>query len=455
MPLSLWFLGPSVKYVLPLFEVADSGFWGYHLFDMKRTLYPASIWGQVEIPASKSQTIHALLIALFARGVSTITNPLICADTEACMDFCTKLGAKLTYSDRTLVIDSTNLTPRDGIEVDCKNSGTTLYFATALSCALGNEISFTGDESLRKRPARPLLSSLHDLGANVDRDADTAPYSVCGPLLGGHTSIRCMTGQYLTALLLASPLARATTTIDVHLLQEKTSVRMTEKWLETQDIKFFRDDNMKHYTIGGGQSYKPLQKDINGDFSLAAFFLCAAAMTGSTITITRLDPKSSQADRDILPILKRMGCVIRSDGHSVTLTGPTSRLKATDVDMRGIQDLLPALAVTACFASGPVKLINVSHSVVKGTKERSSTIAQAINSLGGQAQVLRDSIIIYPIQAFSGADCVDSYGDPRVAMAMALASLKCTKPLTIEGCECLDSTFPSFFDKFNSVSLAH
>ncbi len=421
---------------------------------MRRTLYPASIWGQVEIPASKSQTIHALLIALFARGVSTITNPLYCEDTEACMDFCTKLGARISHSGKTMVVDSSDLRPRDGIVVDCRNSGTTLYFATALSCTLGFEIYFTGDESLRKRPVRPLLSSLHDLGAYIDKDADTAPYTVCGPLVGGHTSIRCMTGQYLNALLLAAPLARETTTIDVHLLQEKLSVRMTEKWLETQGIMFFRDDNMKHYTIGGSQRYRPMETDINGDFSLASFFLCAAAITGSTITITGLDANSSQADREIIPILSRMGCSIRKEGHTVTLTGPTSRLKATDIDLMGIPDLLPALSVTACFASGPVRFTNVNHSIVKGTKERTSILLQTINAIGGQIQVLRDSIIVYPIQSFEGGHHVDSCGDPRVVMAMALASLRCTNGLTIEGCECLDAIFPSFFDKFKSVSLA-
>ncbi|MBP5552914.1 MAG: 3-phosphoshikimate 1-carboxyvinyltransferase, partial [Spirochaetales bacterium] len=171
---------------------------------MNRTLFPGSVWGQIDIPASKSQTIHALLIALFARGVSTITNPLFCSDTQACLDFCEKLGARISFSGNTLTVDSSDLEPRDGLEIDCKNSGTTLYFATALACSLGVDVRFTGDESLRQRPARALLSSLNDLGANVDTEAETAPYRVCGPLLGGHTSIRCMTGQFLNALLLAS-----------------------------------------------------------------------------------------------------------------------------------------------------------------------------------------------------------------------------------------------------------
>ena len=417
---------------------------------MDKTLYPGSVWGQIDIPASKSQTIHALLIALFARGRSTITNPLFCTDTQACLDFCEKLGAQITYEDDTLIVDSSRLEPRDGLEIDCKNSGTTLYFATALACTLGVDIRFTGDESLQHRPVKALLSSLSELGANVDAEAETAPYNVCGPLLGGHTSIRCMTGQFLNALLLACPLARQDVVIDVHLLKEKTAVHTTEVWLEKQNIEFRRATDMTHYTIRGNQFYKPLEADINGDFSLAAFFFCAAAITGSTITVTHLDAKSSQADRAIMEILAYMGCSVRSEGHSVTLTGP-SRLKAMDIDLSGTPDLLPALAVTACFASGPVRLLNVSHNVVKGSKERSSTIAQNINELGGKAQVLYDSLVIYPITAFNGCTKVRSYMDPRIVMAMALASLKCTKSLTIEDSECVEMTFPSFFEKFSNI----
>ncbi len=421
---------------------------------MEMLLHPGSVWGRVDIPASKSQTIHALLIALFSRSVSTITNPLICSDTQACLDFCVKLGAVVRYSGDTMVVDSTALSPKDGIEIDCKSSGTTLYFATALGCTLGSDMRFTGDAPLLRRPVRPLLSSLHDLGANADPSVENAPYSVCGPLLGGHTSIRCMTGQFLTALMLAAPLAKGDTTIDVFLLREKSAVRTTEIWLEKEGIDFFRDDDMNHYTFRGGQSYKALETDINGDFSLAAIFFCAAAITASTITVTHLDARSSQADRDILSILSSMGCSVRTEGHSVTLTGP-SRLKAVDIDMSGIPDLLPALAVTSCFASGPVRLDNVSQNIFRGTKERSAVIASNINAMGGQAQLLRDSLVVYPIHAFRNDCCVLGFGDPRIVMAMALASLRCTGALSIGDSECVEELYPGFFDIFRSVTVTN
>ena len=94
-----------------------------------------------------------------------------------------------------------------------------------------------------------------------------------------------------------------------------------------------------------------------------------------------------------------------------------------------VPDLLPALAVTAWLS-------NVTHAVAKGAK----------------AQVLSDSLVIYPVNSFDGASTVVSYGDPRIVMAMALASLRCSRGLTIENCGGLEELFPDFFDRFSHVT---
>lgn len=406
--------------------------------------------GQVDIPASKGQTFRALMLALCARGVSVIHNPRLTPDTQACIEFAEKLGAKITIQDNTMVVDSSVLEPEGDITVDCKNSGSTLYYATALSSIFNIKVTFTGDESLKHRPVGPLLKSLHDLGADIEpRDCECIPFTIKGPIVGGHTSIRCMTNQYLSALLMVCPMANDETTIDVPLLHEKTYVDMTEKWLKKQNIDFFRDKDMSHYTISGGQRYTPFERDINGDFSSATPFFCAAAITGGTITVNGLDSKSSQGDREILPILQSMGCMVQASEHSITLTGP-DKLIAKDFDLGNCPDALPSLAVTACFASGPVKLYNVSQARMKES-DRIETVVKSINAIGGRAREMSDGIEIFPVSAFNGGCSVESYHDHRVVMAMALASLKCTGPLTIRNAECMDLRFPTFFDKFNSV----
>ena len=158
-------------------------------------------------------------------------------------------------------------------------------------------------------------------------------------------------------------------------------------------------------------------------------------------------------DKKILNILSDMGCSVSIQRDSVTLTGP-SRLKAMDIDLGDTPDLLPALAVTSCFASGPVTLSNIGQGIVKGTRERTSSIADGIRTLGGQVRVNHDSMVVFPTDSFAGDVRVDSFGDPRTAMAMAVASLRCRGSLTIRDCTCVDETFPGFFRRFSGINTA-
>ncbi len=422
---------------------------------MDMTLYPAGVCGQIDIPGSKSQTIRALLIALFAKGVSKLHNPLLSKDTESCLQLCKQLGAKITWEEengeKILVLDSTSLIKDGALSLDCNNSGTTLYLASAMSCALGIRLEFRGDDQLSKRPIEPLLKSLKELGATIyPENATTTPFTLQGPLKGGLTSIKCMTSQYLSALLLGCPLASENTTIQVPILNEKPYVNMTESWLNKQKIDFQRDDKMSIFRIRGGQHYTPFEDKINGDFSSASFFFCAAAITGGTVTVRGLDPNDPQGDKGILKILSKMGCFVNWEGNSVTVTGP-NRLYAGDFDLNDMPDALPALAITGCFASGPVKLYNTPQARLKET-DRIKVLVHNINALGGQAQELEDGLIAYPVDRFTGTS-IDGFGDHRIVMAMALASLKCTKELTILGSSAASITFPNFFELFARVSV--
>ena len=420
---------------------------------MDMTLFPAGVCGQIDIPGSKSQTIRALLIALFARGVSKLHNPLVSKDTESCIQLCKQLGAKISWEDdgTTLVLDSTNLIKDGALSLDCNNSGTTLYLASAMSCALGIRLEFRGDAQLSNRPIGPLLNSLKELGATIyPENAIHTPFTLQGPLKGGLTSIKCATSQYLSALLLACPMAKENTTIQVPILNEKPYVNMTEYWMNKQNIDFHRDDKMTIFRVRGGQHYTPFEDKINGDFSSASFFFCAAAITGGTVTVRGLDPNDPQGDKGILKILSQMGCFVRWEGNCVTVTGP-NRLSAGDFDLNDMPDALPALAITGCFASGPVRLYNTPQARLKET-DRIKVLVNNINVLGGQAQELEDGLVAYPIDRFTGTE-IDGFGDHRIVMAMALASLKCTNKLTILGSDAASITFPSFFELFSRVSV--
>lgn len=467
---------------------------------MNKTLSQATICGSIDIPGSKSHTIRAALIALFSNSKSVLHNALISNDTFSCFELCKGLGAKITYdvdndSQTIINIDSTNLIKHNTIQrsskensnnniedniitIDCGNSGTTLYLATAMCCALGLTIKFTGDEQLQKRPIEPLLNSLRDLGATTfPQNAKELPFSIKGPLVGGKTSIKCPTSQYLSALLLACPMAQNDCIIDVPLLFEKPYVEMTEYWLKKQKIQFERDISFSHFTVKGKQHYKCFEENIGGDYSSASAFFCAAAMTGGTIEVKGLCKDDTQGDKAVLDVLEKMGCSIQWEDNIVTVKGPQT-LNCGDFDINDIPDALPVLAVTSCFANGPVKLFNVMQARLKET-DRIHVMAHNINALGGKAIELDDGLVLYPIDCFGNLDAIDnfnkadtsvlsssiynintdesltidSYNDHRIVMAMALASLRCSKNLTILGSDAVSITFPTFFDLLKKVSI--
>nr|MCR5731402.1 3-phosphoshikimate 1-carboxyvinyltransferase [Sphaerochaetaceae bacterium] len=300
------------------------------------TLERANIRGEITIPSSKSQTIRALLIATFSKDISRIDNPLESSDTEACIEACRLLGAKIEFSqDRSYcTVDATCVGVKDKcFTIDTRNSGTTTYLIYGLLAASGaRQIILTGDEQLNRRPILPLVNAYRDLGVEADLEGECPPVKLTGSLVGGKTSIECRTSQYLSSLLLALPLAKEDSVVDCPILYEKPYVRMTLAWLDRQNIDYKISEDLQHVEIKGGQSYKGFRAMVTGDFSSASFFFVMAAITNSSITVNGLDKDDVQGDKHILDILSQMGCKIDWNEYSVTVTGP-EHLKGGTFDL--------------------------------------------------------------------------------------------------------------------------
>ncbi len=409
-------------------------------------LTPCTYQGTIRIPGSKSQTIRAVLIATFAKGRSTIHGLLHSRDTKACFHLVRSLGAKLTFSPdgSTLTIDSTALHLKEGLVLDCMNSGTTLYLASAMLATLPYRIIITGDEQLQKRPVKPLLDALSALGATCE--GDHPPFAITGPLLGGSCSISCPTSQYLSALLLATPMAQSESEIDVPLLFEKPYVGLTLEWLEKQQIAYQSKPDWSHFLVKGGQCYKPVETDIPGDYSSASFFFALAAISGTTITVQGLDPQDTQGDREILKVLEAMGCEISYGKQSVTVTGP-SHLHGGKFDINNIPDALPSLCVVATQCIGEVTLCNVAQARIKET-DRIAVMHEELEKLGAKVQEKEDGIVIHGGKPLHKS-IVNGHGDHRIIMALAI--LSCRVPLEIDDTSAVDVTFPTFFTLLNSL----
>ena len=401
--------------------------------------------GKIIIPSSKSQTIRALLISVFSRGVSYIKHPLISDDTESCINAVKAMGADVSILENgNITVDATYaFSDMDELSIDAGNSGTTEYLSLPMLSSLGIQVNIDGDEMLRKRPLKPLLDALESLGAETESTEGFPPASIRGPLDGGECTIECKTSQYLSGLLLGAPLAIGDSHIKCSVLFEKPYVKMTLKWLDDQGIKYRISDDLEEVWVKGGQSYKPLDTYIEGDFSSASFFFVAAAIHGTEVTVEGLDKNSTQGDKEILNILEKMGCSIKWNGMAVTVKGP-EKLKGGVFDLNAIPDTLPALSVAAAFAEGDTILGNVEQARIKET-DRIKVMRENLNELGVEAEERRDALVVHGNGSVKGGKA-KGYGDHRVIMALAILGTKTEEETEIDDVSAASVTFPTFFD---------
>lgn len=428
-------------------------------------VFPCKAEGQAQIPGSKSHSIRALLLAGLARGKSTIQNILFSQDTRSCINVLKAWGVDFEETTKDITVYSKGLselsfyTEKEGsnevLRINVGNSGTTLYLATAIA-ALGNrKLEFDGDTSIRNRSARELLQALQERGAKIEHSGNyCAPYTVQGPVQGGNVSIDCPTSQYLSGLLIALSLTENSSNIRARLLGEFPYVAMTVQWLKMRNIHITHDDDYKNFTVPARGSIDPFTAAITGDYSSAAFFICAAAILNARIEILGLDPEDIQADRELIAVLETMGAHFEWEQakNKLWLLRVNSRngLSGGTFNLRNIPDSLPILAVTACYARTPVTLTGIAHARIKES-DRIAVMARELGKIGVRCQEFDDGITIYP-DAIQGGS-VDSHGDHRIAMALAIAALGSQKGITIKNHTVTDITFPHFFEILGSLGV--
>ena len=418
---------------------------------MRLIVRKSRLAGEVVIPGSKSHTIRAVAIASLAPGQSTIHNPLVSSDTQAAVDCYRALGARIDTSDSKLwkVIGTAGQITAPREEIDVGNSGTTLRIAmgSAALAQAGQSITFTGDEQIQSRPVGPLMDALSNLGAKCKsiKNNGKAPVEVTGKLKGGKTTIAASTSQYLTSLLLCTPLAAKDTEIDVTLLNEPGYVQMTLDWLDKQGIEY-KHENMRLFKIKGQQSYKSFDIIIPADFSSATFFLCAAAIVADEVTLLGLDFSDSQPDKAVVDYLKAMGADICIEPTSVTIKAAV--LKGVELDMNKTPDALPAMAVTAAFAEGTTRLVNVPQARAKET-DRIRALTCELKKMGASVEELPDGLIIRHSKPIPAE--LHGWGDHRIVMALSLAGLSLGGQCTIDTAEAMSVTFPNYVELMRSI----
>jgi 3-phosphoshikimate 1-carboxyvinyltransferase len=402
--------------------------------------------GEILIPASKSHTIRAVAIAAVARGVSTLKNPLMSEDARSAVAGAIKMGAWVELGSDWIIGGIGGKPSSDCRLIDVGNSGTSLRILTAL-CALGNQpVRFDGDKSIRQRPMMPLLSALEKLGVSViDTTDGKCPFTIQGPMRGGLTTVNGVSSQFLTALLIAAPLAASDTEIIVENLNERPYVEITLDWLRRMGIQF-EQKGLDWFRISGGQHYHAFERAIPADFSSATFPLCAAAVTGSEILIKGLNFTDHQGDKAVFNYFERMGMQINHAPAGVWVKG--NRLCGIDIDMNNTPDALPAMAVAACFAKGTTRLLNVPQARLKEC-DRIAASAVELRKLGANVEELSDGLVIHQSK-LKGLE-VHGYDDHRMVMALSIAGLGAEGETIVDTAESAGVTYPAFVEDMKKL----
>lgn len=413
---------------------------------MNKTILPGARTGEVHIPASKSQAHRMLLCAAMGENEVTLRCRGLSKDILATVACLKALGASVDAEGEVLHLRPVSAPPPGLCLLPCGESGSTLRFLLPLVGALGASAVFEREGRLPERPIEPLGRELCRNG--MDIRSDGARLSCSGQLRPGAFSLPGnISSQYISALLMTLPLLEGESTLHIEgALESAAYVAMTEEVLRLGGVR--TEKTGYGYRIPGGQRcrFAP-ELSVEGDYSNAAFFLCAGALSERGIRVTGLDPQSRQGDRAIVPLLEEMGAQVASDGSSVTVK--RDALHGITIDASPIPDLIPVLSVVAAAASGETRVIHAQRLRLKESDRLHST-TQMLRALGAEAEELPDGLVIRGGRTLAGGT-VDACGDHRIAMSAAVAGGICRGAVTICGSECVQKSYPDFWTDFQQL----
>lgn len=403
---------------------------------MDKLLIPSPLKGSVDIPASKSVAHRLIIAAALAEGESVITNVYPSKDILATIGAVKALGADVALEGDTARIRGINEPPAEAV-IDCCESGSTLRFVIPIAAALGVKAEFFGRANLPNRPITPFLEELPNHGACFDYH-NTMPFTVSGKLTAGEYRMGGdISSQFITGLLLALSAVPGESRITLtSRLESRPYVDITVDCLRKFGCEVEEDKD--GYTVRGGR-LKACDLRVEGDWSQAAFFEVANAL-GSRVTINGLNVNSYQGDKKILEICREV--VYNKNGV----------LKCVEQDCSDIPDLVPILAVLGCFCEGESRLTGAGRLRIKEC-DRLAAMEKNLNLLGGQVTSTEDSLIIKGVGSgnLKGGVTVETFSDHRIAMAMAIASTRCDKPVRVSGAECVSKSYPGFWEDYERL----
>ena len=408
-----------------------------------------SVKGTITPPSSKSYAQRAIALALLAKGRTVLRNIEFCKDTRSALKCIEALGAKVEYLDESTIAIEGGLNPLSNT-LYVGESGLATRLFTPIASLNRTPITVQGEGTLLYRPMTMMVDPLRQLGVTVRDGGGFLPIEVQGPIHGGEICVDgSISSQFITGLLLALPLAKEDTTLHVDSPVSTPYIDMTIDTAHRFGIEIMHNEgDYSEFFIKGGQQYTPTDLAIEGDWSGASTMLVAGAIAGE-VTVKNISTLSKQADTAICHALERAGAGIIIEQDSVTVS--KRPLRAFEFDATNSPDLFPALAALAAAAEGESVIIGTERLRHKES-DRAETIRQEYEKLGIEVDISEDNIMkirggkIHPAQTFS-------HDDHRIAMSLAVTALRSTGEIKIENAECVEKSYPTFFEDLESIIL--
>ncbi|MBI0156022.1 MULTISPECIES: 3-phosphoshikimate 1-carboxyvinyltransferase [Gilliamella] len=411
--------------------------------------------GTINLPGSKSVSNRALLLSALSQGKTRLTNLLDSDDVRYMLDALKALNIKYHLSDDRTICDiegvGGKLHSAHPLELFLGNAGTAMRPLAAALCLADNNIVLTGEPRMKERPIGHLVDALRQGGAKIDylENEGYPPLHIHGGFTGGKIAVNgSVSSQFLTALLMAAPLASNDTEITIiGDLVSKPYIDITIKMMAIFGVSVI-NNQYQTFVIKANQTYQsPGSYLVEGDASSASYFLAAAAIKGGTVRVTGVGKKSLQGDTQFAHVLEKMGAKITwADDYIECSRG---ELNGVDMDMNHIPDAAMTIATTALFADGTTTIRNIYNWRVKET-DRLSAMANELRKVGATVEEGEDYISITPTAKLNHAE-IKTYNDHRMAMCFSLVALSDT-PVTILDPKCTMKTFPDYFEQFKRLS---
>ncbi len=409
---------------------------------------PGKLKGTINIPPSKSLSHRAIICAALSAGESNIDNIIFSDDIDATCQGMEKLGAKIEKADEKglKIRGASPLQIKDEI-IDCKESGSTLRFLIPISLLTDGKVGFRGEGKLISRPLDTYYKIFDEQRLNYKNNKGHLPLELEGILKAGEFKVEGdISSQFISGLMFTLPLLKGDSKIIIiGELESKGYVDLTIDMLNKFGIDI-KNNDYREFIIRGNQKYKANNHKVEGDFSQAAFWL-VGGIIGDAIDLKDLSIDSLQGDKAILHLIEEMGGKL--DIEKDNITARPSSTEGIVIDASEWPDIVPILTVLAALSEGETRIVNAARLRIKES-DRLKAISTELNKLGADVKELEDGLVIRGKKNLRGGT-VDSWNDHRIAMSLAIASIKCTEDVIITNSDVVKKSYPHFWEDFKSV----